>query len=382
MKRDPQRPARVPKPLPAARSRAALGLAARAAEGRFALQLCEDCGAAQYPPRDACERCLSVTLKWRDVEPSGTLVAATTTRVTGEPHFRERGPTRSGIVALDAGPRAVAHLIDAAEPGDRVRLALKLDASGRAAVVAGAEPEGSFGADPRGRQVLIVDGRASSARALAAAFQAAGAARVWVGVAERWRTPAPFAGEAGVELVDLDVTDAKSVERLAQLMGDKVDILVNNLDHFRPDARRAVFEIHALGLMRLAAAFGPVMRARTNDAVRGSAAFVNVISAWALTASTEHPAYAAAQAAARSLSLALRAEGRASGLRVVDVLVGPMDDEWRQAIRPPKVAPSALALALIGALRAGVEEVVVGDVAKEIYAKWAEDPRLARQEGL
>ena len=109
---------------------------------------------------------------------------------------------------------------------------------------------------------------------------------------------------------------------------------------------------------------------------------VSTISAWALTASTEHPAYAAAQAAARSLSLALRAESRASGLRVVDVLVGPLDDEWRQAIRLPKVAPAALATALIGALRAGVEEVVVGDVAKEIYAKWAEDPRLARQEGL
>ena len=34
----------------------------------------------------------------------------------------------------------------------------------------------------------------------------------------------------------------------------------------------------------------------------------------------------------------------------------------------------------IAALRAGREEVVVGDIAKEIHAKWAEDPGLFRQE--
>ena len=39
---------------PAARGRVALGLTAAAAEGRFALQVCADCGAVQYPPREAC----------------------------------------------------------------------------------------------------------------------------------------------------------------------------------------------------------------------------------------------------------------------------------------------------------------------------------------
>ena len=93
-------------------------------------------------------------------------------------------------------------------------------------------------------------------------------------------------------------------------------------------------------------------------------------------------AYAASQAALRSLSLGLRAQMRPSGLKVVDVLAGPIEDEWRQSIRPPKVAPSALAAALVQALREGREEVVVGDIAKEIHAKWAEDPRLLRQESL
>ncbi len=48
---------------PWARGRTALGMTAAAAEGRFELQVCERCAAAQYPPRDACHRCLSGRLE-------------------------------------------------------------------------------------------------------------------------------------------------------------------------------------------------------------------------------------------------------------------------------------------------------------------------------
>ncbi|HLB16524.1 MAG TPA: zinc ribbon domain-containing protein, partial [Burkholderiales bacterium] len=46
---------RLPTLPPGTRSRVALGLTAAAAEGRFALQVCRDCGAVQYPPREACQ---------------------------------------------------------------------------------------------------------------------------------------------------------------------------------------------------------------------------------------------------------------------------------------------------------------------------------------
>ena len=82
----------------AARSRTAQGLTAAAAEGRFALQTCADCGTVHYPPRDACPGCLSPRLPYRDVEPRGTLVAETTVRVSSDPYFRERMPWRIGTV--------------------------------------------------------------------------------------------------------------------------------------------------------------------------------------------------------------------------------------------------------------------------------------------
>jgi NAD(P)-dependent dehydrogenase (short-subunit alcohol dehydrogenase family)/uncharacterized OB-fold protein len=389
--RNPLLPLRAPKPLPAARSRAALGLAAAAAEGKFRLQICDECGGTQYPPRDVCGQCLGGALRWREVEPTGVLIATTATRISSELYFRERPPWLTGLVRLKAGPSVVAHLHPECTVGGPVRLDLKLDPAGRGAVYA--MPEGgaakpdeaaarAFGADPRHRNALIVDGRASTAPALARAFREAGAGRVFVGLSERWR-PAPQVEKGeGVEIVALDVSDPKSVDELADLMGEKVHILVNNCDHFRnePNEARAAFEIHALGALRLAAAFGPIMRARAGEAGRGSAAYVHIVSALALSGSRDHGAYAAAQAALRSISQTLRAESRASGLRVVDALVGPIDDEWWQSLRPPKVAPAALANALIAALKQGREEVVVGDIAREIHAKWAEDPSLYRQE--
>jgi short-subunit dehydrogenase/uncharacterized OB-fold protein len=395
-KRNPLLPVRSPTPLPPIRSRAALGLAVGAAEGRFALQVCGDCGATQYPPRDVCGNCLSSALRWRDVERGGVVCATTIARISSELYFREREPWRTGLVRLDRGPVVVAHLHDQCTAGDRVALDIKLDPAGRGAMFA--TPEAAhqeddpklraFTADPNFRNALIVSGRASTAAPLAEALFGAGASRVFVGVAEMWK---PHAAPSRAEVVPLDPTDPTSVTDVARRFGAEVDILINNADYFRPgglidgsDASifRTAFETNCLGMMRLAAAFGPIMQARAAETGRAAAAFVNIISAWCLSGSPEYGAYAATQAALRSLSHGLRAQMRPSGLKVVDVLTGPIDDEWRQTIRPPKVAPAAIAAAVIAALREGREEVVVGEIAKELHAKWAEDPRLLRQETL
>jgi short-subunit dehydrogenase len=59
-------------------------------------------------------------------------------------------------------------------------------------------------------------------------------------------------------------------------------------------------EVNALGLMRLAQAFGPGMASRTADGVNNAAAFVNILSVHALSAHPEYGAFSASQAAARS----------------------------------------------------------------------------------
>ena len=60
-----------------ARGRTALGMTAAAAEGRFELQVCQRCAAVQYPPRDACHRCLSPQLRWTAQQGGGELISET-----------------------------------------------------------------------------------------------------------------------------------------------------------------------------------------------------------------------------------------------------------------------------------------------------------------
>src|SRR5262249_43332081 len=74
-RKNPLKRTRLPLRPQGVRSRTAHGLTAAAAEGRFALQVCLDCNAVIYPPRDACPSCLSARLPFRDVAPGGTLMA-------------------------------------------------------------------------------------------------------------------------------------------------------------------------------------------------------------------------------------------------------------------------------------------------------------------
>lgn len=403
-KKNPQKRTRLPTLPSGLRSRAALGLAAAAAEGRFMLQACEECGVLQYPPRDACSACLSVDLRWRDVDPAGELIAETTVRTSTNVYFRERTPWRIGTVKLDTGPSVMAHVHGDVPRGGRVRIANRLDKSGQGVFFALAD-EGSvhmeddpqlreLTANPKFRRVLITDARNENSVALAKAFAEAGASIVFVGEPEGWR-PYPhravLAAVPNVEIVPLDVTDTRSVAELAGEIGGKTDILVNNARFVRPGGimdrgdtvfARDEFETNVLGLMRLAQAFGPAMRGRGADGVNSAAAWVNVLSVYAYSNMPAYGVFSASNAAALSLSQCLRAEMAAGGVRVMNLYTGPTEDEWHQPLPPPKVASSALARALIAGLKDGLEEVYVGDVAKDFIERWRQGPKILEREML
>src|SRR5258708_22437408 len=106
---------RLPTLPPAARSRIALGLTAAAALGRFELQQCRDCGTVQYPPREACQQCLSTRLFWQKQNDGGELLARTVLHHSNDLFFRERLPWRLGLGKLDCWPTVGAHLHQATE---------------------------------------------------------------------------------------------------------------------------------------------------------------------------------------------------------------------------------------------------------------------------
>ncbi|CAN7684547.1 SDR family oxidoreductase [Bosea sp. LjRoot9] len=384
------------------RSRTAHGLTAAAAEGRFALQVCEDCAKVLYPPRDACPHCLSVRLPFKDVDPGGRLIVETTVRISTDPYFRERTPWRVGTVQLDAGPMVVAHLHGDTVEGERVKLALKLDKSGSAVVLAlPAEETPDMEADPilremtcdpKFRRVLITDGRNAVGQAMAKAFSEAGAGIVFVGIADPWK---PYPGMAGlsaierVEIVPLDMTDTTSVTELAGQNGGRIDIVVNTAEHVRTggiiergglNVARDEMDIRYFGLMRLAQAFGPALRFRGADGANSAAAFVNLLSVHALMNWPAYGAHSAVEAACLSAAQCLRAELRSGGVKVVNAFFGPLETEWFQTVPPPKVAPAALAKAVVAALRQGLEDIFVGDVAQDIRERLAANPKALERE--
>jgi NAD(P)-dependent dehydrogenase (short-subunit alcohol dehydrogenase family) len=139
-------------------------------------------------------------------------------------------------------------------------------------------------------------------------------------------------------------------------------------------------DINYFGLLRLAQAFGPALKGRSADGVSSATAWVNLLSIYALANFPPHGTFSASKAAAYSLAQCLRAEMRPAGIRVVNCFPGPIDDEWNQHTPPPKLAPEALANAIIKALRDGVEDVYPGDVAQEWLERWRDDPKVLERE--
>jgi NAD(P)-dependent dehydrogenase (short-subunit alcohol dehydrogenase family)/uncharacterized OB-fold protein len=401
-RKNPLRRTRLPLSPQGVRSRTAHGITAAAAEGRFALQVCLDCNAVIYPPRDACPTCLSARLPFRDVANGGVLVAETTVQTSTDPYFRERTPWRVGTVKLDAGPMIVAHLHGDAVERQRVRMQFMLDRSGSAVALALPEKDTPHMADdphlremtcdPKFRRVLITDGRTAVGQAMAKAFSEAGAGIVFVGLADPWK---PFPGLDAlkaierVEIVPLDVTDTESVTEQAEQNGARIDIVVNTAEHVRAggivDRRdvtvaREQIDIRYLGLMRLAQAFGPVLRFRGADGVNSATAFVNLLSVHALMNWPSYGSYSAAEAACLSAAQCMRTELRPGGVKVVNVFFGPLETEWFQTVPPPKVTPPALAAAVIRALKQGIEDVFVGDIAEDVRARLAVNPKALERE--
>jgi NAD(P)-dependent dehydrogenase (short-subunit alcohol dehydrogenase family)/uncharacterized OB-fold protein len=395
-------PAHQPFLPPRPRSRAALGLTAAAALGRFELQVCRECGTVQYPPREACRRCLSTQLDWQLQTGGGELISTTTLFHSQNEYFRERLPWRLGMVHLDCGPTVITHMHAAVDvPPARVRVDVLLDKAGQAALIAlPVSPVNrifedkvlqEMSCDPRSRRVLVTDGHSAVGQSLVRALVAAGARMVWVGGCSADNRTAELDALVRLEpvtLVPLDLTSSESVAKAGEQFGARVDIIINNAEYHRAHgvvssrgagAPQADMEINYFGLLRLAQEFGPAMRARTGEE-RGATAWVNLLSVYALANYPSHGTFSASKAAALSLSQCLRAQMQSFGIRVINVFPGPIDDERNRFVPPPKIGADVLAREIIKALQRGQEDVYPGDAAQEWLARWRANPKVLERE--
>jgi len=86
-----------------------------AAQGRLAVQACDECEHVQFPPNAVCENCQSVSLSARPTSGRGTLYAMTVMRQPFHPGWADSVPYVIAMVELDDAPgvRVQANILNA-----------------------------------------------------------------------------------------------------------------------------------------------------------------------------------------------------------------------------------------------------------------------------
>jgi NADP-dependent 3-hydroxy acid dehydrogenase YdfG len=179
------------------------------------------------------------------------------------------------------------------------------------------------------RRVALVTG-ASSGIGAATVRALAGAGFETVSAARRVERCEALAAEAGGRALELDVTDAASVERLAAEL-PAVDAIVHSAGGalgLEPVAEadeerwRTMFESNVMGVMRVTKALLPALRQGTDPiiVIVGSIAGVEVYEGGA--------GYNAAKHGAHAVGRTLRLELHREGIRVTVVAPGMVETEF------------------------------------------------------
>jgi NAD(P)-dependent dehydrogenase (short-subunit alcohol dehydrogenase family) len=149
------------------------------------------------------------------------------------------------------------------------------------------------------------------------------------------RDPADGAGLGGVKVERLDVTDPSTIH-----LPDGLRVLVNNagvesenlpLEHMPAESWQRLFATNVFGLVEVTKRAVPLMRAA------GGGVICNVTSSSTLAPVPYLGTYRASKAAVTAIGESLAAEVAQFGIRVVEIMPGPIETEMLAASdrRPP-----------------------------------------------
>jgi NAD(P)-dependent dehydrogenase (short-subunit alcohol dehydrogenase family) len=207
-----------------------------------------------------------------------------------------------------------------------------------------------------------------------------GASKVYAAV-RHLDSAGPLADQYGDRIVPvrLELTDPRLIAEAAAAAAD-AEIVINNAGVLRnatPLADDAVetlqfeIDINVFGLMRMAQAFGPVLKAN------GGGAFVQLNSIASMKSFADFATYSASKAASYSITQALRDLWAEQGTHVVSVHPGPIDTEMAASAGLAEMAEPAslVSEAICDALSGGDFHVFPDSMAKQLgqaYQSFAE----------
>ena len=227
----------------------------------------------------------------------------------------------------------------------------------------------------QGKTVLVTGANRGIGKAITEEFIQQGAAKVYLAVRNTDSVKALLQQYGDkVAVIELDVADAASISRAAQIAND-VQIVVNNagvlknatvLDPAAIDALAFQMQVNVVGLMQMAQAFAPVLKQN------GGGAFVQLNSVASLRTSPDFATYAASKAAAYSITQALKTQLAEQGTAVISVHPGPIKTDMAADAGLADIAdpPSVVAKAIVSALKNGDFHVFPDTIARDYWAAY------------
>lgn len=216
-----------------------------------------------------------------------------------------------------------------------------------------------------GCTALVTGAAGGIGRPLVAELLARGARRVYAAT----RRDAAFDPDPRIVAIRLDVTDAAQVRAAARRCAD-TGLLINNagVNHNQsllhsPDlaAARAEMEANYFGPLMMCRDFAPVLAAADGGAI------INVLSAAAMVGMPWMGSLCASKAAALRMTESLRAELAGQRIHVLAALPGAVDTAMTASVQGiAKLDPRDVACAILDALQAGHDRVLIGDEAQRL----------------
>ena len=221
------------------------------------------------------------------------------------------------------------------------------------------------------RVALVTGANRGIGKSIVEEFLSAGARKVYAG-ARNLNSLEPLVATHGDRVVPLlmDLNRPDTITAAAKNAGD-VEIVVNNAGMLNVEqplsanaiaALQAEMDVNVYGLMRVAQAFAPILKAN------GGGALVQLNSVASMKSFAGFATYSASKAASYSITQALRDVLKEQGTRVLSVHPGPIATDMAQSAGLDEIAEPAVLVpqAIVAALASGDFHVFPDSMAKQI----------------